>query len=287
MSEQINTAIRWARERFSECSESPRLDAEVLLSHCLEKPRSYLYSWPEKTLSDRCWEQFQELVHKRQQPTPVAYLLGQREFYSLDFAISAATLVPRPETEILVEQALPLIPEDSGFRVCDLGTGTGIIAITLKKQRPAANLYATDVDPECLAVAADNARRHDVSIELIESDWYRNIPVSLQFDLIVSNPPYIASQHPFLKQGDLPAEPQIALTPGESGLEALEQIIAQAPNFLRPGGWMILEHGYDQQAAVADLLAKAGFIDVHCQADYNGLPRASLAKRVDNNHSEA
>jgi len=287
MSEQINNAIRWASERIAACSESARLDAELLLAHCLDKPRSFLYSWPEQQLSEPCWHRYRQLVEMRLQPTPIAYLLGTREFYSMEFIATDAALVPRPETELLVELALILIPPAKPIRVCDLGTGTGIIAIALKKQRPSACVYATDLDPDCLALARENAVRHDATIEFIESDWYRQIPAHLNFDLIVSNPPYIAADHPFLKQGDLPAEPQIALTPGVTGLEAIQVIIGQARDYLVTGGHLILEHGYDQQAMVAHLFESHGFEEIHCATDYSDLPRTSVAKLVDNLNSGA
>ncbi len=278
MSEQINTAIRWATRRIEACSESARLDAELLLAHCLEKPRSYLYSWPEKPLSKPCWQRFQDLVQQRLQPTPIAYLLGKREFFSMEYATTAAALVPRAETELLVELALERIPVKTPMRICDLGTGSGIIAITLKKQRPLTTVCATDVDPGCLALARENARRHEAEIEFIESDWYENLPQGAGFDLIVSNPPYVAADHPFLAQGDLPAEPAIALTPGSSGLEALEVIIGGAPDYLNPGAILIVEHGYDQQAPVANLLRQHGFTDIRCESDLNDLPRTSIAR---------
>lgn len=277
MSEQIDTAIRWATRRIEVCSESARLDAELLLAHCLDKPRSYLYSRPEQALSESCWQRFQELVQHRLQPTPVAYLLGNREFFSMEYATTPAALVPRPETELLVELALELIPVDAALRICDLGTGTGIIAITLKKQRPQASVYATDVDSGCLALARENAQRHSVEINFIESNWYQNLEPGQRFDMIVSNPPYVAANHPFLAQGDLPAEPQIALTPGASGLEALEIIIGSAPDHLEPGGSLILEHGYDQEAAVARLLQSHGFSELRCESDHNDLPRTTIA----------
>ncbi len=277
MCEQIDSAIRWATRRIETCSESARLDAELLLSHCLDKPRSYLYSWPEQELSDSCWQCFQGLVRQRLQPTPIAYLLGKREFFSMEYVTTPAALVPRPETELLVELALRQLPPDRPLRVCDLGTGSGIIAITLKKQRPLTTVCATDVDPGCLALARDNAQRHQVDINFIESNWYENLPPDSMFDLIVSNPPYIAADHPFLSQGDLPAEPAIALTPGSSGLEALEIIIAIAPDHLSAGGTLILEHGYDQEAAVADLLQSHGFTEIRCESDYNDLPRTTIA----------
>lgn len=282
MSEQIDTAIRWGREKISLCSESAHLDAELLLAHCLNKTRSYLYTWPEEQLSEPCWNLYQQLVKMRVRPTPIAYLLGTREFYSMEFIVSDAALVPRPETELLVELALELMPATEPVRVCDLGTGSGIIAISLKKQRPLARVFATDVDPACLQLAGQNAGRHGAEIEFVESDWYRQIPGDRIFDLIVSNPPYIAADHPFLQQGDLPAEPQIALTPGESGLEAIQVVIGQAREHLAVGGHMILEHGYDQQAMVAQLFESHGFDEIHCATDYNDLPRTSTAKLVDN-----
>lgn len=278
MSEQIDTAIRWATQRIDACSESARLDAELLLAHCLDKPRSYLYSWPEQSLSDSCWRHFQDLVQQRLQPTPIAYLLGTREFFSMEYVASPAALVPRPETELLVELALARIPLDAALRICDLGTGTGVIAITLKKQRPRTQVCATDVDPDCLALASENALRHQVEIDFIESDWYQNLPGGADFDLIVSNPPYVAADHPFLAQGDLPAEPMIALSPGQSGLEALEVIIGNAGNYLKAGGILILEHGYDQQAPVARLLQENGFGEIHCESDHNDLPRTTVAR---------
>jgi release factor glutamine methyltransferase len=287
MSEQIDIALRWAREQIEGCSESARLDAELLLAHLLDKPRSYLYSHPQDPLEDACWHCYQQLVKKRLEPTPIAYLLGQREFYSMEFVTTPAVLVPRPETELLVEQALALIPQDQPWRICDLGTGTGIIAIILKKERPLARVWATDVDPGCLLLAHENAARHDAAIEFVESDWYRQLPLELEFDLVVSNPPYIAAAHPFLAQGDLPAEPRIALTPGSSGLEALQEIIAATPDYLAPGGHLVLEHGYDQEAAVAGLLKDRGFTEIRCCYDYNDLPRTSVAKLVENTDAGA
>ena len=282
MSEQIVSALAWARSCIAVRSESPRLDAELLLAFCLGKPRSYLYTRPDQVLSESVWQRFQELVRKRLEPTPIAYLIGRREFYSLDFSSTPSALVPRPETELLVELALEQIPIVHPWRICDLGTGSGIIAITLKKQRPLASVFATDVDPACLLLARENAARHEVDIEFIESDWYRQLPTGLAFDLIASNPPYIAANNPFLQQGDLPAEPELALTPGDTGLEALQQIIRKAKDHMVIGGYLVLEHGYDQQASVAELLATHGFSEIRCAKDYNNLPRTSIAKRVDN-----
>lgn len=287
MNTRLDHALRWASGEIEACSDSARLDAEILLAHCLDKPRSYLYSHPEAVLDEAGWLQFQQLVARRLEPTPIAYLLGSREFYSLDFKTRAQALVPRPETELLVELALQQLPSQSPLRVCDLGTGSGIIAITLKKHRPMAQVYATDVDPACLDLARENAEQHAVDIEWVEADWYRGLPAAMMFDLIVSNPPYIAADHPFLARGDLPAEPSLALTPGITGLEALRQIIAGAHQHLVNGGCLLLEHGYDQQAAVAELLAANAFTDIRCECDLNDLPRVSFAKRVEKPASTA
>ena len=281
MSEQIDSALRWAIERINSHSETPRLDAELLLAACLEKSRAYLYSRPEQSLKDDCWQRFQSLIEERIKPTPVAYLLGQREFYSLEFNTSPAALIPRPETELIVEQALEYIPQDTPCHVLDLGTGTGNIAITIQKLRPNARLLATDIDPECLELARRNAEQHAVEIEFLQSNWYDNIDPDEAFDLILSNPPYIAAAHPFMAQGDLPAEPRLALSPGHTGLEALETIILGAARYLKPNGWVIVEHGYDQQAGVAALFAEQGFDEITCSLDLNDLPRTSRAKLVE------
>jgi len=281
MNKRIGSALHWATERIGSLSETPRLDAELLLSHCLDKPRSYLYSWPEQALDDDCWRRFQTLVQRRLAPTPVAYLLGRREFYALEFESAPGTLVPRPETELLIEQALALIPAGADWRLLDLGTGTGNIAITLKKLRPELRVCATDVDPGSVDLARRNARRHGVDIDFVESNWYAQLDPRCRFDLIVSNPPYIAAGHPFLRQGDLPAEPVLALTPGANGLEALEIVIGDAPGYLSPGGYVIVEHGYDQQAGVAALLREHGFGEIMCAEDLNGLPRTTRAKLVE------
>ncbi len=281
MSEQIDTALMRAVSRIDACSETPRLDAELLLAHCLEKPRSFLYAWPETVLDADCLARFETLIEARCRPTPVAYLLGQREFYGRDFYSSPAALVPRPETELLIEQALERLPSDSDCRVLDLGTGTGIIAITLKLERPRLRVRATDVDPGSLALARENAARHRVDIDFIESDWYARLPDDETFGMIVSNPPYVAAGHPFLDLGDLPAEPQHALTPGPGGTEAIEVIAAGARTRLTPGGWLILEHGYDQEAPVRELLRAAGFEEIRCHLDLNRLPRCTTAKAVE------
>ncbi len=276
MPPNIQQALRWASQNLADNSETPRLDAEVLLAFCLQKSRSHLFSWPEFDLTATQWSEFQQLIKRRKLPTPVAYLTGNREFYSLDFDVTAAVLVPRPETELLIEQALAICERDRPQSIIDLGTGSGIIAVTIKKHFPGATMWATDRDPACLQVAADNARKLEVEIEFRLSNWYEMIPCEQQFDLILSNPPYIAADHPFLQRGDLPAEPHIALTPGVSGLESLEVIIRGAQQHLAAGGSLVVEHGYDQQQPVFELFSDCGFRDIQCLDDFNGHPRVSL-----------
>jgi len=278
MSEQIASAITWAQNRIASVSDSPRLDAELLLAHSLQKPRSYLYSWPERQLDESVWQTFRQLIDLRLKPTPVAYLLVEREFYSLDFKISPVALIPRPETELLVEASLEICHDMQQPRVLEMGTGSGIISIILLRERTDIKLMTTDISADCLALAKANAQFHNVVLNCLESSWYSNLPKLSKFDLIVSNPPYIAADDPYLQQGDLPAEPKLALTPGQTGLEAIEQIIAGAPDYLHPGGYLVFEHGYDQAEAVAGLLRKAGFIDVQNRIDFNGHPRLSLGQ---------
>lgn len=278
MSLSIASAIDRARQRFETLNDSARLDAELLLAHCLQKPRSYLYSWPERELSDEVRDEFEALVELRLKPTPVAYLLARREFYSLEFVLSPDALIPRPETELLVDTALQLIRDKKSPEILELGTGSGAISIVLLKQNPDLGLVATDISEPCLQLAEANAKHHRVTLNCIRSDWYQGLPHKLRFDLIVSNPPYIAADDPYLKQGDLPAEPLLALTPGETGLEAIEKIVCGSVDFLKPGGWLVFEHGYDQATAVADLLKAAGFTGIRNLLDANDLPRVSLGQ---------
>lgn len=278
MTETIAAAIRHAQQQFGTISDSARLDAELLLAHCLQKPRSFLYSWPEQPLSDAVLAEFQTLIELRLKPTPVAYLLVKREFFSLDFKISPVALIPRPETELLVETTLNLCNKYQRPRILEMGTGTGAISIVLLKENPAIDLVTTDISAECLELAESNAKLHGVSLNCIRSDWYTELTDQAAFDLIVSNPPYIAADDPYLSQGDLPAEPLLALTPGKTGLEAIEKIIEGAARFLNPGGYLLFEHGYDQAPAVADLLQAAGFGQIQNLPDENLQPRVSLGQ---------
>jgi len=277
MSESIKQLLEWATQNLCAMSCSARLDSEILLAHCLHKNRSYLLTWSEQILTEGQRDCFRELISRRLQPQPVAYLIGHREFYSMELITTPATLVPRPETELLVDTVLELIDGRTSVDILELGTGTGAIALAIKKHADAAMIVASDISADALGVARVNAQKHHLDIEFIQSDWYQGV-AQRYFDLIVSNPPYIAANDPYLSQGDLPAEPRQALTSGESGLEALEVIISNAGKYLKPEGWILLEHGYDQQLAVTSLLQDALFNSIKTLRDFNDLPRLTMAR---------
>ncbi len=256
-------------------SDSPDLDVALLLCHCLDKPRSYLYSWPEKTLLPKQLAEFEALFSRRLKGEPLAHLLGQREFWSLDLAVNTSTLIPRPDTEYLVEQALARVSKDAG-RILDLGTGTGAIALALAKELPNWQLLGVDCQPEAVALAQRNAQALalcNVSFQL--SHWFSDVGAQ-RFEMIVSNPPYIAEDDPHLNEGDVRFEPRSALVAGKNGLADLETIIEQAPEYLGDGACLLLEHGYQQAAAVVAMLEKRGFSRVESRCDYAGNPRISL-----------
>ncbi|MHB9119570.1 MAG: peptide chain release factor N(5)-glutamine methyltransferase [Burkholderiales bacterium] len=261
-----------------------RLEAQILLGHALGKPRAWLLGHDTDTLSGKPLETFQTLLARRQKGEPIAYITGEREFFSLNFKVSPAVLIPRPETELLVELALEKIPADSDFRVLDLGTGSGAIAVSLAKQRPLARITAADRSAAALAVAAENARLHMTpQVRWVQSDWFSALEGE-KFDLIVSNPPYIACGDAHLRQGDLVYEPASALVSGSDGLDDIRRILAQAPlhlssdggaGGLEPGAWLLFEHGYDQAPACRALLSAAGFTGVFSANDLAGIPRVS------------
>ena len=256
-------------------SESPRLDAEILLAAALERPRSYLHAWPERTLEPEPSSRFSAWLERRRAGEPVAYLLGRREFWSLELEVTPDTLIPRPETELLVELALARLPADWPITVADLGTGSGAIALALAVERPLARIVATDRSPTALIVARRNAERLEIrNVEFREGDWCAPLGDE-RFDLITTNPPYVAAADPRWRQGELRFEPPVALVSGADGLDALRAIIAQAPDVLKSGGWLLLEHGYDQGEAVPALLRERGFDAVSDHRDAAGLSRTS------------
>lgn len=251
------------------------VDARALLRHVLGISDAHLIAHSGQALSDAQCERFAALAARRSAGEPVAYIVGAREFFSLEFKVTPAVLIPRPETEALVEFALERIAPDSVQRVLDLGTGCGCIAISIAWHRPHAQVVAVDRSAAALAVARENAQRHAVTnLEFTASDWFGAL-AGRKFDLIVANPPYIAAGDPHLAQGDLRFEPRSALIGGADGLDCVRSIIASAPQYLGGGGWLAFEHGYDQAARCRELLAEAGFGQVFSRADLAGIERVS------------
>ena len=253
------------------CSETPRLDAEILLSLALGKPRSHLHAWPREKVERQRRDTFRKLIQRRQQGEPIAYLTGQQEFWSLKLRVTPDTLVPRPETEHLVELALDLVPRDAAWLIADLGTGPGTIALALARERPRCKFIAVDICEAALAVAMENARRLGISnVSFRQSDWFSQIR-GLRFDAITANPPYVRSNDPCLAR--LTHEPGIALVSGPGGMEALETIIREARSHLKDAGWLLLEHGHDQGDATLELLRRHGYHKVAGHRDYAGHAR--------------
>ena len=255
------------------------LETRILLGHVLGLSRVQLITRSEQILTAQEAHQLESLLSRRLDGEPIAYLTGEREFYGLPFAVTPAVLIPRPETELLVELAIEKLP--SGGRAIDLGTGSGAIAVALACNRPDAQVTALDASEAALDVARGNAQRNGVQVEFLHSDWYRSLDEAgnTKFDLVVSNPPYIVSGDRHLSQGDLRFEPLDALTDHGDGLSALRTIIAGAPGHLAPGGWLLMEHGYDQAGAVRELLGAAGFGEVCSWCDLAGIERVSGGKR--------
>ena len=249
-----------------------RLDAQLLLAHRLGRPRSWLLAHDDAPLAPADEQAFLQAVGQRAAGMPLAYLVGEREFHGLRFAVSPAVLVPRPDTEVLVDWALERLPMDSRASVLDLGTGSGAIAVTLAHRRPRAVVTATDVDAAALDVARSNAATLGAAVRFEIGPWWQAVDART-FDLVVSNPPYIAGDDPHLPA--LAHEPRHALTPGGDGLDALRQIVAGAPAHLNPGCWLLLEHGHDQGAAVRALMHDAGLVGIQTRLDLAGLERCT------------
>jgi release factor glutamine methyltransferase len=261
-------------------SDSARLDVEILLAHVLDKEKAFLYAHPEYILSSEENDQLHDLLSRRVQGEPIAYITGEKEFWSLHLKVNSHTLIPRPETELLVEKALNL-SLDAHAKVLDLGTGSGAIALALAVQRANWRVTGVDVDPECIAVARFNAIKHgQEQIHWICSNWCNDVQET-GFDLIVSNPPYIKRGDPHLAVGDVRFEPERALISGDDGLVALTSIIEQAAEKLMPGGWLLLEHGYTQAEAVRKLLHDRGYLAIDSERDLAGFERITSGKRPD------
>jgi release factor glutamine methyltransferase len=261
----ISQLLSQARIRLAESGDAR--DAEILLCHALACERAYLYTWPHRAVDAAIEKQFLDLITARAEGTPVAYLTGEREFWSLDFKVTSDTLIPRPETELLVAYVLRVFPQ-AALDVLDLGTGSGAIAIALAHSRPLWNVTASDISPACLEIAEHNAQRNQVhNLQLLESDWFAQLG-DQRFDLVVSNPPYIAEQDEHLR-----FEPPTALSSGIDGMDAIRHLCGHVAQVLRPGGWFFTEHGYDQKTAVFDCFQQHGFSNIVQLDDLGGQPR--------------
>jgi release factor glutamine methyltransferase len=275
----IKTQLANATNTLTSHSDSPSLDAEVLLGFVLGKPRTYLRAWCDNTLTAQQIAAFNALVQQREQGTPIAYLTGTREFWSRDFTITSDVLIPRPDTELLIELSLELIPKNQAVKLIDLGTGSGIIAVTLAAERPNAQVIAVDASLAALNVAKLNAQQHQLTnIEFYQSDWFTNVPEE-QFDLVISNPPYIDSDDEHLQQGDVRFEPKSALISDNKGLSDIEIIADKARGYLKPQGHLLIEHGYNQAAQVQAIFNALTYDKVQSYRDLSGQPRVTYGRK--------
>lgn len=279
----LGAALRAARSRLAQAlglePNVAGLEAQALLGHVLHRPRAYLLAHPEAALSDADQAQFEALLTRRERGEPIAYILGEREFFGLTFHVTPDVLIPRPDTELLVELALDLIPEGETLEVLDLGAGSGAVAIAIAKQRPKAHVTAIDQSGKALAVARDNAHRLGAAnLRFMQGDWFAPLDKGARFDVIAGNPPYIAERDAHLAQGDLRFEPKAALASGADGLDAIRAIASQAAQHLTPTGWLLLEHGFEQGAACRKIFAEHGFQGISSHRDLAGLERVTAGR---------
>lgn len=269
--------VRDGAGKLDSVSGTSRLDAELLLARVLDRDRTWLFTWPDHEVPLEDERRFLSLLEERAAGRPVAWLLGEREFFGHIYRVTPDTLIPRPETELLVEVVLRLLPE-AGQRIVDLGAGTGAVGISLALARPGWRVLLGDLHVDTLAVASENALRLGAeNVRTVLSDWLREIDGEL--DAVISNPPYVPEQDPHLQEGDVQFEPRRALVAGVDGLDAIRAILRQSAGKLKPGGLLALEHGYDQGAAVRDLLTDAGFVDVATEKDLAGHDRVTHGRR--------
>ena len=271
----IRSALEQALLTLDKAHFDARFEAELLLGHLLGKNRAYLFAHPEKTLTDEQWSNYQALIKNRAQGTPIAYLTGQREFWSLPLKVSPDTLIPRHETELLVELALKNLPNEPNLKILDLGTGSGAIALALASERPDWQISACDASVHALEIAQENAKQLQISnVHFYLSDWFDSLP-NTHYHAIISNPPYISENDPHLLQGDVRFEPLRALVSSQEGLADLQYIITSSYERLVPNGLLLLEHGYDQKFSIRAILNKLGYCNVCCWQDIAGNDRVS------------
>jgi release factor glutamine methyltransferase len=271
-------AVALLSNQFALVSDSARLDAEILLAHILKRSRAWLLAHDDQVLSVDQSQQLLDYAARRIQGEPIAYILGSKEFWGLELTVSNAVLIPRPETEHLVEWILDHFPNKPSLKVLDLGAGSGAISIALAKERGEWFIEATDQSLSTLDLASENAKRHGVTnLHFYHGDWYRPVAGNW-YDLIVSNPPYLADQDPHLEQ--LTFEPYSALVSGKEGTEALQEIIEKAPKHLKPTGYLVLEHGFNQSQKIVSLLEEAGFANIETHLDYSGQTRFVTAQQL-------
>jgi release factor glutamine methyltransferase len=277
LSLNIEQAIAAGVSALDACSDSPKLDTEVLLCHVLDKNRTYLFTWPDKLLTAQQEQDFNTLLNRRKKGEPVAHITRFREFWSLKFKVSPDTLIPRPDTETLVELALSKATKAIGT-LLDLGTGTGAIALSLASELPNWHITACDFKAQAVALAKENQQRLSIdNADIIQSDWFASIDKH-QFDLIVSNPPYIDADDPHLAQGDVRFEPLSALVANNQGLADIEHIIDNSRFFLVDKGWLLIEHGYQQGVAVRTMFNQMGYKNTETCQDLAGNDRITLAQ---------
>ena len=275
----IKSVLQNAQTKLAEIPDSPALDAELLLAFCLDKSRSYLFTWPDNVINEAQLTRFNTLIEKRLTDYPVAYLLGKKAFWTLDLLVTPDVLIPRPETELLVEIALQKISDIKAPKILDLGTGSGAIALALASERPDARITACDFSNKALEIAKTNADKNGLETQVIfiESDWFSNINET-DFDLIVSNPPYIDPDDPHLNQ-TIRHEPQQALVADNAGMKDIETIIQNSKDHLKKGCWLMIEHGYDQKTQTLELFEQFGYEEALNYQDIGQNPRLSIAKQ--------
>jgi len=279
MSFTIKQALASAVKQLDNISDSAHADAEILLGFILECDRSFFHTWPELTLEDAQALKFEELLQRRLNGEPIAHITGKRSFWDFDLKVTADTLIPRPETELLVELALEKIPSEQTSKILDLGTGTGAIALALAHERPSCKVIAIEQSQAAFEVAQHNQALLNLNnLQILSGNWFSTVNNQL-FDLIVSNPPYIASNDPHLKQGDVRFEPETALISGEDGLNDIRHIVNQSQGYLTEKGWLMLEHGYDQASPVRQFMEQRNYKNVQQFKDIGYQFRVTIGQK--------